>query len=575
MRLRLLGSFELRGPGDRPLKITARKTRALLAFLALQNGAPQGRDRLAALLWEDADAELARSSLRQALTALRRALPVKMQALIEADAQQVALNLALVQVDVHRLRTLLAEATVDSLAEARRLAAAPLLEGFDARSGAFEEWAAAERRALRRELAAAATKLATLCRDAGDGDGEIDAHAWLLALEPLAENVHRELMACYARAGRYTEALRQYQILRTLLRRELDLAPDPATEALYRELMKKRRAGAGGPLYAMPGAEPEDAVASALAAEAPSPAAQRMIACCRRASCWPCACPASPRNAARSTRKRRASWHNGCRDSSMRPSRITAASRTGSRETGWSRCSGSRTSRATSRSGRCAPRRRSSMRSARATSRPARRRPASRRARCCRPASTGRSRSRATPMSDAESLAGQANPGEVLLSAGLRRALGVHNLPFAGRHAELSLMNSLLDRCVTTRRGRTIVTRGEAGIGKSRLLEAFMEAARTRGVACHRVQVLDFGQVKARRPLAALFASLLGVAADAVPPSAGARSSRRSSPGACRRTASCTRAAWSARRCPPTRHRSSATSIPRRSSTAGWASCSG
>ncbi|MDP9198099.1 MAG: hypothetical protein M3O07_02655, partial [Pseudomonadota bacterium] len=52
------------------------------------------------------------------------------------------------------------------------------------------------------------------------------------------------------------------------------------------------------------------------------------------------------------------------------------------------------------------------------------------------------------PMSDAESLAGQANPGEVLLSEGLRRALGAHNLPFAGRSAELSLMNSLLERCV-------------------------------------------------------------------------------------------------------------------------------
>jgi DNA-binding SARP family transcriptional activator len=43
LRLRLLGSFELKGPGDRPIRLTARKTRALLAFLALQNGAPQSR----------------------------------------------------------------------------------------------------------------------------------------------------------------------------------------------------------------------------------------------------------------------------------------------------------------------------------------------------------------------------------------------------------------------------------------------------------------------------------------------------------------------------------------------------
>jgi DNA-binding SARP family transcriptional activator len=267
LRLRLLGSFELRGPGDRPITVTARKTRALLAFLALQDGTRQSRERLAALLWEDADAELARSSLRQALASLRRALPAKLQSLLETDAQQVALNLAQLQVDVHGLRALLAEATVPSLRAVRAIAGATLLEGFDARSGAFEEWVAAERRTLRRDTAAGATRLAALCREAGDADGEIDALAWLLAIEPLAEGAHRELMGCFARAGRYTEALRQYQLLRTLLRRELDLAPDPATEALYRDLMKKRRAGASGPLYALPGTEPEDIVAAELAAE--------------------------------------------------------------------------------------------------------------------------------------------------------------------------------------------------------------------------------------------------------------------------------------------------------------------
>jgi DNA-binding SARP family transcriptional activator/class 3 adenylate cyclase len=516
LRLRLLGSFELRGPGDRLLKVTARKTRALLAYLALQNGAPQGRDRLAALLWDSTETELARSSLRQALAALRRALPARMHALIESDAQQVALNLSLVQVDVHRLRALLAESSLDSLAEAQRLAAEPLLEGFDARSGAFEEWAAAERRALHRELAAAAAKLAVLCREAGDSDGEIDAQAWLLSLEPLAENAHRELMACFARAGRYTEALRQYQVLRTLLRRELDLAPDPATEALYRELMKKRRAGAGGPLYAMPGAEPEDPGADSLAAEDPPPAAaddrvlqtgvvlaMRLpgLAAQRRALD-----PEATRELAQQLQghfDETVTHHGGVADR-LSGDRLVAVF-------GLQNLTGNEPQRA--------------LRAARAIvhaigasdltpGAPA----------------AGIAQGALLPtridgpfplsgdaMGDAESLAGQANPGEVLLTSGLRRAFGVHSLPFAGRHAELSLMNSLLDRCIATRRGRTIVTRGEAGIGKTRLLEALMDSARTRGVACHRVQVLDFGQVKARRPLAALFASLLGVAADAGP----------------------------------------------------------
>jgi DNA-binding SARP family transcriptional activator/class 3 adenylate cyclase len=520
LQLRLLGSFELRGPGNRALKISARKTRALLAFLALQNGTPQSRERLAALLWEDADAELARSSLRQSLTALRRALPAKLHACVEADAQQVALNLALVQVDVHRLRALLAEATAESLKAARKLAAEPLLEGFDARSGAFEEWAAAERRTLRRELAAAAAKLSMLCRDGGDADGEIDALNWLLALEPLAEGAHRELMACYARAARYTEALRQYQLLRTVLRRELDLAPDPATESLYRELMKKRRAGASGPLYAMPGAEPEDKVATALEADAPSPPtaddrvlqtgvvlATRLpgLAAQRRSL--------DPEETRELTQRIQRLFdetvtQHGGRADRLSGDRLVAVF-------GLEKLTGNEPQRA--------------LRAAQAIIHAVGASDLTPGAPAAGIAQGSLLPTRidgpfpltGEPMSEAESLAAHAVPGEILLSEGLRRALGAHNLPFAGRHAELSLMGSLLERCIASRRGRTIVTRGDAGIGKTRLLESLMDSARSRGVACHRVQVLDFGQVKARRPLAALFASLLGVSADAGPAERG------------------------------------------------------
>jgi class 3 adenylate cyclase len=119
------------------------------------------------------------------------------------------------------------------------------------------------------------------------------------------------------------------------------------------------------------------------------------------------------------------------------------------------------------------------------------------------------------PVGSADDLSGRAQPGEIALADDLRRALGGRYVPFAGRHAELTLMTALLERSIAARRGRTVVVRGEAGIGKSRLLEAFRESASAQGASCHRVQVLDFGQVKARRPLAALFASLLGVAVDA------------------------------------------------------------
>ncbi len=518
LRLRLLGSFELKGPGDRVLKIPARKTRALLAFLAYQNGTRQSRERLASLLWEDADAELARSSLRQALTALRRALPEKQRAMLEADAHEVGLNLAQVQVDVLRLRTLLADSSVASLKAARAIAAESLLEGFDARSGAFDEWVAAERRGLRRELAGAAGKLAILCRDDFDVEGEIDALTWLLALEPLHEAAHRELMACFARAGRYTEALRQYQLCRTVLRRELDLAPDPSTENLYRELMKKRRAGASGPLYMLPGAEPEDEVATALAAESPASTDDRVL---QTGAVLALRLPGF-------AERRRALDPEEMRELAQRLQRVfedTVALHGGVAD----RLSGDRLNAVFGLENLSGNEPQHALRAAHALQQA-----------LCAPGladgppaigvaqgallptrMNGPFPLSGDPMTDAEAMAGRAQPGEMLLSDDLKRALSTRNTPFAGRHAELALMTSLLEGTIATRRGRTIVTRGEAGIGKTRLLEALAEVARAHGAETHRVQVLDFGQVKARRPLASLFASLLGVSPDADPAERG------------------------------------------------------
>ncbi len=568
LRMRLLGSFDLRGPNDRPLKITARKTRALLAFLALQNGAPQSRERLAALLWEDADAELARSSLRQALTALRRALPAKLHALVEADAQQVALNLAQVQVDVHQLRALLAEATVESLQAARKLGAEPLLEGFDARSGSFEEWAAAERRTLRRDLAAAAAKLAALCRDAADADGEIDALNWLLTLEPLAEGAHRELMACYARAGRYTEALRQYQLLRTVLRRELDLAPDPATEALYRDLMKKRRAGASGPLYALPGAEPEDEVAAELAAGTRRAGLRRRSRAAdgRRARDAPArprraTARARPRGDARAHAAPAAAVRRGCRAARRRrrpalgrsPGRglrprephrqrtaAGAARRAGDHPRGRRERPHARRAGGRHRAGRVAAD--AHRRAVPALGRPDERRRVARRA---GESGRGAALRRPAPRARGAQPAVRRPPGRVVADELAARALRGDAARAHHRHARRRRhRQDAPARGAHGRRARArhrLSSRAGArlrpGEGAPPAGRAVREPARRRG----------------RRR------------------AGGARArgrSRRSSPAACRPTASCTRAAWSARRCPRTRPRSSATWIRRRSSTA-------
>jgi DNA-binding SARP family transcriptional activator len=238
----LLGGLRVRRAGGSEIRVASRKAQAVLVCLALRPGAAYSRDLLSSLLWEDSDPELARSSLRQALAALRRSLPEELAHALQGDAQTVALDAALVASDVSRFRALLRDGSPNALAEVAERHVAPLLEGFDARSAAFEQWLDERRRELRREQLQALERLAVQSRSIGDATQTLLALERLTALEPTNERAQRELIDLLASLGRYTDALRQYRVCRDVLRRDLDVAPEPATEALQREVLRRRRA---------------------------------------------------------------------------------------------------------------------------------------------------------------------------------------------------------------------------------------------------------------------------------------------------------------------------------------------
>ena len=80
-----------------------------------------------------------------------------------------------------------------------------------------------------------------------------------------------------------------------------------------------------------------------------------------------------------------------------------------------------------------------------------------------------------------------------------------------GRRAELRLSEVALEACRETGRVQTIFIRGEAGIGKTRLIEEVQRKATEAGFTCHAALVLDFGGGVGRDAIRALARSLLGV----------------------------------------------------------------
>ena len=92
LSLRLLGDFEARLGSGPPLRLRARKTQALLAYLASSPGQTHSRDKLASLLWGDSSQSQARSRLRGSLFVLRRTLASADPPCLVLDGDAVALN---------------------------------------------------------------------------------------------------------------------------------------------------------------------------------------------------------------------------------------------------------------------------------------------------------------------------------------------------------------------------------------------------------------------------------------------------------------------------------------------------
>jgi class 3 adenylate cyclase/tetratricopeptide (TPR) repeat protein len=87
--------------------------------------------------------------------------------------------------------------------------------------------------------------------------------------------------------------------------------------------------------------------------------------------------------------------------------------------------------------------------------------------------------------------------------------------PFIGRVDELQQFDTLLQTCRERGRGRVVIVRGDAGIGKTRLLREFQARAVTNGFACHSALVLDFGAETGRDAVRSLARGLLGLGPEA------------------------------------------------------------
>jgi len=232
---------------DVPLQFPTKKAEELLCFLLLHAGERMERDHIAERLWPTRPAGKARRSLATELWRLRRALPERgEEPFFLSDRYTIRFNQAVPYWfdvrDFERQAHLgLAGPLPASEACLAALEAARDMYERDFFEGCYADWCLAERERLQLLFLRVLKQLLRQSRLDEDLNRAIAYGQQLLALDPLQEEIHRELMRCYAAQGQRTLALAQFQHCREILGQEIQTEPMPETWGLYRRIQRGQK----------------------------------------------------------------------------------------------------------------------------------------------------------------------------------------------------------------------------------------------------------------------------------------------------------------------------------------------
>lgn len=241
------------------------KTRALLAYLAVEKKKKIHRDTIATLLWPGQDEKLAKQSLRQALFGLKKAFGD--EEVLVVSSQYVQINPEIeVWSDTGEIERLAAECSkhshrsiehcipclkcqekIQALYQGEFLADLPILD-----STPFTEWYILKRERLHQIAMAANIYLANFFERRGELSKSLSIVEKQLEMEPWREEAHFQAMRLYTLEGERSKALNQYQTCKKVLQQEFDAEPTHETQQLA-EIIRRGEPFIRKNYFAVPG----------------------------------------------------------------------------------------------------------------------------------------------------------------------------------------------------------------------------------------------------------------------------------------------------------------------------------
>src|SRR4051812_11040657 len=222
LRVRLFGGLALESEGVALPMPARRRACSLLGWLALHPGM-HPRSEVAGRFWPEVLDSSARKSLRTELVAIRHSLGTAEEGALVTTRDMVGLADDAVVVDAQEFDRLARDGRP---AEAVALCDGELLTGLD------DEWVYEAREAHRHRLGDVLERVAIDAEMAGALTDAVGISRRRIALDPLREDAHRQLIRRLIAAGEAAAARLAFEDLARRLRAELHVAPSRETRRL-------------------------------------------------------------------------------------------------------------------------------------------------------------------------------------------------------------------------------------------------------------------------------------------------------------------------------------------------------
>ncbi len=252
LSLSLLGPFQAWTSNGSLQTFRTLKERALLTYLAVENGRVHQRETLASLFWSERREGVARNNLRQALYGIRQVIgEAGFEAVFSVTTVDIQLNLSdQIWLDLtafegyvkaaqqhNHSAGLLCPYCQQNLRDAVEIYRGDFIEDvFLEDNQKFQDWVTLRRDRLFRHYCQSLEYLVTSYETAGDFYQAVMYASRQVQIEGLKENLFRRLMLLQAKAGRKSDALETYEIFRRNLIDKFGKEPEETTAALAEQL---------------------------------------------------------------------------------------------------------------------------------------------------------------------------------------------------------------------------------------------------------------------------------------------------------------------------------------------------